>query len=224
MRVGLIAVKAGMTQFFDSNGILIPITVLKADPCTVVAIKPKESNGVEAVQLGTKQEDSAKHINNAQRVFFKKNNLSNFRILKDFRVDDSSIYKIGDIIKADHFKPGDFIDITGITKGKGFAGAMKRHGFGGLRATHGVSISHRSHGSTGNRTEPGRVFKGKRMAGHMGNTRVTMLNLRVHDIDLDRGVIYVVGAVPGSNNGIVYLRDAIRQTNKKVLESKVGYE
>lgn len=216
MRVGLIAEKVGMTQYFDDNGVLKAITILKVEPCTVVALRKKDQDGVESVQLGTKIEESGKHINKAQLGFFKKHNLSNFRILKDFRVDDSSIYKVGDIITAEHFKQGDLIDVTGITKGKGFAGGMKRYGFGGLRATHGVSISHRSHGSTGNRTEPGRVFKGKRMAGHMGNTKVTVLNLYVNWVSAEQGLIFVHGAVPGSKNGIVYIRDAIRQENKKV--------
>ncbi|MBR1944060.1 MAG: 50S ribosomal protein L3 [Alphaproteobacteria bacterium] len=216
MRVGLIAEKVGMTQYFDDNGVLKAITILKVDPCTVVALRTKNHDGVESVQLGTKIEENGKHINKAQLGFFKKHNLSNFRILKDFRVDDSSAYKVGDIITVEHFKQGDLIDVTGITKGKGFAGGMKRYGFGGLRATHGVSVSHRSHGSTGNRTEPGRVFKGKRMAGHMGNTRVTVLNLPVTLISAEKGLIYVNGAVPGGKNGIVYIRDAIRQENKKV--------
>ena len=216
MRVGLIAEKIGMTQYFDDNGVLKAITILKVDPCTVVALRNKEKNGVESVQLGTKIEENGKHINKAQLGFFKKNNLSNFRILKDFRVDDSSAYKVGDVITVAHYKRGDLIDVTGITKGKGFAGGMKRYGFGGLRATHGVSVSHRSHGSTGNRTEPGRVFKGKRMAGHMGNTRVTVLNLSINHVSAEKGLIFVNGAVPGGKNGIVYIRDAIRQENKKV--------
>lgn len=214
MRVGLIAEKVGMTQFFDDNGVLIPITVLKVDPCTVVALRTKDKNGVEAVQLGTKIEENSKHINKAQLGYFKQHELKPCRVVKDFRVDNSSNYKIGDVFQADHFKAGDFVDITGMTKGKGFAGGMKRHGFGGLRATHGVSISHRSLGSTGNRTQPGRVFKGKRMAGHMGNTQVTVLNLKIYGIDINNGVLYVVGAVPGCKNSVVYVRDAIRKISK----------
>lgn len=214
MRVGLIAEKLGMTQFFDNNGVLIPITVLKVDPCTVVALRTKEKNGIESVQLGTRLEENGKHINNAQLSYFKKHELKPCRLVKDFRVDNSSNYKIGDVFHADHFKAGDLIDITGITKGKGFAGGMKRHGFGGLRATHGVSISHRSLGSTGNRTQPGRVFKGKRMPGHMGNTKVTVLNLKVYETDINNGVLYVVGAVPGCKNSIVYVRDSIRKVSK----------
>ena len=216
MRVGLIAEKIGMTQFFDDNGVFVPLTVLKVEPCTVVALRSKERDGFESVQIGTKQEDSGKHINKAQQGYFNKLGLKFFRVLKDFRVSDSSVHKVGDVLDVTHFQSGDFVDVTGISKGKGFAGPMKRHGFGGLRATHGVSLSHRSHGSTGNRTEPGRVFKGKRMAGHMGNQRVTMLNLKVYAVDKEKGVIFIHGAVPGSKGGTVYIRDAIKKEAKKV--------
>ena len=211
MRVGLIAEKVGMTQLFDDNGVQIPITVLKVEPCTVVSLRTKDKDGYSAVQLGTR-EDKEKHINKPQLGYFKKVNSKLFRILKEFRVDDSSTYNVGDVFDATHFEAGQFIDVSGVTKGKGFAGVMKRHGFGGLRATHGVSISHRSHGSTGNRTLPGRVFKGKRMAGHMGNTKVTVLNLKVHSVDKDKGVIFVRGAVPGCKSGIVYIRDAVKKS------------
>ena len=137
--------------------------------------------------------------------------MGNFRILKEFRVDDPLIYNIGDVITVEHYKKGDDVDVTGISKGKGFAGAMKRHNFGGLRATHGVSLTHRSLGSVGNRTLPGRIFKGKRMAGHMGNKKVTILNLKVFGTDVSKGLLYVIGAVPGSRNGVVYIRDAIKK-------------
>ena len=212
MRVGLIAEKVGMTQLFDDNGVQVPVTVLKVDPCTVVSLRLKDKDGYSAVQLGTR-EGKEKHINKPQLGYFKKLGSKLFRILKEFRVDDSTQYSVGDVFDATHFEPGQLIDVTGTTKGKGFAGAMKRHGFGGLRATHGVSITHRSHGSTGNRTQPGRVFKGKRMAGHMGDVKVTILNLKVHSVDKDKGVIFVHGAVPGSKSGIVYIRDAIKKAN-----------
>ena len=212
MRVGLIAEKLGMTQLFDDNGVQVPVTVLKVEPCTVVSLRLKDQDGYSAVQLGTK-EDKEKHIRKPQLGYFKKLGTKLFRILKEFRVDDSSTYNVGDVLDAAHFAAGQFIDVTGITKGKGFAGAMKRHGFGGLRATHGVSITHRCHGSTGNRTLPGRVFKGKKMAGHMGDTQVTMLSLKVHSIDREKGVIFVRGAVPGSKKGIVYVRDAIKKSS-----------
>ncbi len=212
MRVGLIAEKVGMTQLFDDNGVQVPVTVLKVDPCTVVSLRLKDKDGYSAVQLGTK-EDKEKHINKPQLGYFKKLGSKLFRILKEFRVEDSTQYNVGDVFDVTHFEAGQLIDVTGTTKGKGFAGAMKRHGFGGLRATHGVSITHRSHGSTGNRTLPGRVFKGKRMAGHMGDVRVTTLNLKIHSIDKEKGVIFVHGAVPGSKSGVVYVRDAIRKAN-----------
>lgn len=211
MRVGLIAEKIGMTQFFDDNGVLVSVTVLKTEPCTVVALKTKDVNGYNAVQLGSKKEEKGKHINKPQLEAFKKLGLDNFRVLKEFRVDDVSKYNVGDVITVDHYMKDDTVDVTGITKGRGFAGAMKRHGFGGLRATHGVSLTHRSLGSTGNRTLPGRVFKGKRMAGHMGNTRVTMLNLTVYGTDPDKGLLYIRGAVPGCKNGTVFVRDAIKK-------------
>lgn len=212
MRVGLIAEKVGMTQLFDDNGVQIPVTVLKVEPCTVVSLRSKDTDGYSAVQLGTK-EDKEKHINKPQLGFFKKIGSKLFRILKEFRVDDSSTYNVGDIFDVTHFEAGQFIDVSGVTKGKGFAGAMKRHGFGGLRASHGVSITHRCHGSTGNRTLPGRVFKGKKMAGHMGDVKVTMMNLKVHSVDKEKGVIFVRGAVPGSKQGIVYVRDAIKKSS-----------
>ncbi len=212
MRVGLIAKKVGMTQLFNDNGVQVPVTVLKIEPCTVVSLKLKDKDGYDAVQLGTK-EDKEKHINKPQLGYFKKLGTKFFKILKEFRVTDPSAYNIGDVLEADHFSEGQFVDVTGLTKGKGFAGAMKRYGFGGLRATHGVSITHRAHGSTGNRTEPGRVFKGKRMAGHLGNVKSTILNLKVHSIDKAKGVIFIHGAVPGSKDGIVFIRDAVKKSN-----------
>ncbi|MDR0942128.1 MAG: 50S ribosomal protein L3 [Holosporales bacterium] len=211
MRVGLIAKKAGMTQLFDNNGMQIPVTVLKVDPCAVVALRTKDKDGYNAVQLGS-NESKEKHINKPQIGYFNKVGSKLFRILKEFRVDDSSAYKVGDTFDATHFTEGQLVDVTGVTKGKGFAGGIKRHGFGGLRATHGVSITHRCHGSTGNRTLPGRVFKGKKMAGHMGDVKVTTLNLKVHSVDKDKGVILIRGAVPGGENGIVYVRDAIKKS------------
>ncbi len=201
-----------MTQLFDDNGVQVPVTVLKVEPCTVVSLRLKDTDGYSAVQLGTK-EDKEKHINKPQLGFFKKVGSKLFRILKEFRVDDSSTYNVGDVFDATHFETGQFVDVSGTTKGKGFAGGMKRHGFGGLRATHGVSITHRCHGSTGNRTLPGRVFKGKRMAGHMGDVKVTMMNLKVHSVDKEKGVIFIHGAVPGSKRGTVYVRDAIKKSS-----------
>ena len=211
MRVGLIAEKVGMTQFFDDNGVLIPVTVLKSEPCTVVALRTKEKNGYNAVQLGTREDPKGKHINRPQLAYFEKLGVGNFRILKEFKVDEPNKYNVGNIITVTHFQKGDDVDVSGVSKGKGFAGAMKRHNFGGLRATHGVSLTHRSLGSVGNRTLPGRIFKGKRMAGHMGNKKVTILNLKIFGTDAEKNLIYVVGAVPGSKGSIVYIRDAIKK-------------
>ncbi len=208
MRVGLIAEKVGMTQLFDDNGVQVPVTVLKVNPCTVVALRKKNEDGYDAVQLGC-GECGEKYLNKPQLGYFKSVNSKNYRILKEYRVDNILDYNIGDVLKADHFSVGQCVDVTGLSIGKGFAGAMKRHGFGGLRATHGVSITHRCHGSTGNRTLPGRVFKNKKMAGHMGRRRVTVLNLKVHSVDLDKGVIFIHGCVPGAKNSVVYVRDAI---------------
>lgn len=212
-RVGLIAEKIGMTQLFDDNGVQVPVTVLKVEPCAVVALREKEKDGYSAVQLGTK-ESKEKHINKPQLGYFKKEGSKNFRILKEFRVEDPSAHNVGEVFDATHFEAGQFVDVTGVTNGKGFAGAMKRHGFGGLRATHGVSVTHRCHGSTGNRTLPGRVFKNKKMAGHMGDVKVTTLNLRVHSVDKDKGVIFIHGCVPGSKSGVVFVRDAVKKSSK----------
>ncbi|MDR2074918.1 MAG: 50S ribosomal protein L3 [Holosporales bacterium] len=210
-RVGLIAEKVGMTQLFDDNGVQVPVTVLKVDPCAVVALRSVEKDGYSAVQIGAR-ESKEKHINKPQLGYFKKEGSKNYRILKEFRINDAeSSYKVGDTFDVTHFKAGQFIDVTGTSVGKGFAGAIKRHGFGGLRATHGVSITHRCHGSTGNRTLPGRVFKNKRMAGHMGDRQVTTLNLLVHSVDQEKGVILVRGAVPGAKSGIVFVRDAVKK-------------
>ncbi len=212
-RVGLIAEKVGMTQLFDDNGVQIPVTVLKVEPCAVVALRIKDKDGYSAVQIGTK-ESKKKHISKPQLGYFKKEGSKNYRILKEFRVEDPTTHKVGDVLDVTHFVAGQFVDVTGTTSGKGFAGAMKRHGFGGLRATHGVSITHRCHGSTGNRTLPGRVFNNKKMAGHMGCNRVTTLNLRIHSIDTDKGVIFIHGCVPGPKNSVVFVRDAVKKASK----------
>jgi large subunit ribosomal protein L3 len=212
MRVGLIAEKLGMTQLFDNDGIQVPVTVLKVEPCTIVALKKSDKHGYDAVQIGAR-EGKEKHINKPQLGYFKSVSSKPFRILKEFRVDDVDSFNVGDTFGVDSLASGQLVDVTGISKGKGFAGCIKRHGFGGLRATHGVSVSHRSHGSTGNRTLPGRVFKGKRMAGHMGDERVTTLGLKVHSIDIENGVVFIRGAVPGCKSGIVYIRDAIKRRN-----------
>lgn len=210
MRPGLIAEKIGMSRVFKTDGTQVAVTILKIDDCCVVQSKGAERDGYTSVQVGSKLlKPSA--CNKPLRGYFSKQQVEPRRHLKEFRVEDTSAFVAGTELKADHFKEGQFVDVTGTTVGKGFAGAMKRHNFGGLRASHGVSVSHRSHGSTGNRQDPGKVFKNKKMAGHMGATRVTKLNLLVHSVDADRGLIYIKGSIPGSSGGVVYIRDAIKK-------------
>ncbi|MBX9805989.1 MAG: 50S ribosomal protein L3 [Alphaproteobacteria bacterium] len=214
MRTGLIAEKIGMTQIFTDDGTQVPVTVLKVDNCSVVAVRTVEKNGYSAVQLGSKIA-KAQSLTKPMRTYFSKLEVEPKAQLKEFRIDPQTPMAIGDNVGADLFVAGQFIDVTGTSIGKGFAGVMKRHNFGGLRASHGVSVSHRSHGSTGNRQDPGKVFKNKKMAGHMGVRRVTKLNLKVHDIDASRGLIYVKGSVPGARGSIVYVRDAIKKPAKQ---------
>jgi large subunit ribosomal protein L3 len=214
MRTGLIAKKLGMTQIFLDSGVQVPVTVLKVEPCTVIEQKTNDKHGYSAVKLGT-GEIAARKLNKAQREDFAKKQIEPSRILKEFRVDEADLLDIGTRIGADHFSEGQYIDATGISVGKGFAGGMKRHNFGGLRASHGVSVSHRSHGSTGNRQDPGKVFKNKKMAGHMGARKVTKLNLLVQSIDAEQGLIFVKGSIPGHKDSVVFIRDAIKKTARK---------
>jgi large subunit ribosomal protein L3 len=215
MRTGLIAEKIGMTQIFSEDGAQVPVTVLKVDNCSVVAVRTLEKNGYKAFQLGAKVAKT-QSLTKPMRAYFAKAEVEPKVHLHEFRVDDENVMTVGQAVGADMFVPGQLIDVTGTTIGKGFAGAMKRHNFGGLRASHGVSISHRSHGSTGNRQDPGKVFKNKKMAGHMGARRVTKLNLKVHGVDAERGLIYVKGSVPGARGSVVYVRDAIKSPAEKV--------
>lgn len=213
MRTGLIAEKIGMTQIFTEDGTQVPVTVLKVDNCSVVAVRTEEKNGYRAVQLGSKIA-KPQSLTKPMRSYFSKLEVEPKVHLREFRVDEQNAMAIGDKIGANLFEAGQYIDVTGTSIGKGFAGVMKRWNFGGLRASHGVSVSHRSHGSTGNRQDPGKVFKNKKMAGHMGARRVTKLNLKVHDVDADRGLIYVKGSVPGARGSVVYVRDAIKSPAK----------
>jgi large subunit ribosomal protein L3 len=210
MRTGLIAEKIGMTQIFTDAGVQVPVTVLKVDTCTVIAQKTESVDGYDAVQLGSRVVAPSK-LSKPLREYFAKKELEPCKILKEFHVTKDNLLNVGDKLDATHFKDGQYVDVTGISVGKGFAGAIKRHGFGGLRASHGVSISHRSHGSTGNRQDPGKVFKNKKMAGHMGARRVTKLNLNVHAIDSERGLLFIKGSVPGAKNSILYVRDAVKK-------------
>lgn len=212
MRTGLIAEKIGMTQVFAADGTVVPVTVLRIDNCIVIGKKTEDSaDGYVAVQLAAGRV-KPNNITKPIRGFFAKKGIEPRAHIKEFRVSSENLLEPGTEITAAHFTAGQFIDVTGISIGKGFAGAMKRHNFGGLRASHGVSVVHRSHGSTGNRQDPGKVFKNKKMAGHMGARKVTKLNLTVHDIDVDRGLILVRGSIPGARGGIIYVRDAIKRS------------
>ena len=210
MRSGVIAKKLGMTRLFMENGRQIPVTVLQLDACQVVAQRTPERDGYTAVQLGAGNA-KAKRVSAPMRGHFARASVAPKRKLAEFRVSPDNLIEVGAEITADHYFPGQFVDVAGTSIGKGFQGAMKRHNFGGLRASHGVSISHRSHGSTGQCQDPGKVFKGKKMAGHMGAVRVTTQNLEVVRTDADRGLIMVKGAVPGARGGWVTIKDAVKK-------------
>ena len=210
MRTGVIAKKVGMTRLFQEDGRHVPVTVLALENCQVVSHRTADRDGYFAVQLGA-GEAKQKNVNKPQREAFAKADVGLKMRVAEFRVEgEDGLLPVGARISAEHFIAGQKVDITGHTQGKGFAGAMKRWGFGGLRATHGVSLSHRSHGSTGNRQDPGRVFKGKKMAGHMGDRQRTQQNLEIVRTDADRGLLFVKGSVPGAENGWLLVRDAVK--------------
>ncbi|MDJ1006796.1 MAG: 50S ribosomal protein L3 [Paracoccaceae bacterium] len=210
LRSGVIAKKVGMTRLFMEDGKQVPVTVLQLDKLQVVARRTPETDGYAAVQLGAGSA-KAKRVSKAMRGHFAVAKVEPKRKIAEFRVDPENLIDVGEEITANHYFEGQFVDVSGTSIGKGFAGAMKRHNFGGLRASHGVSISHRSHGSTGQCQDPGKVFKGKKMAGHMGAARVTTQNLQVVRTDADRGLIMVKGAVPGSKGGWVTIKDAVKK-------------
>jgi large subunit ribosomal protein L3 len=210
MRSGVIAKKLGMTRLFLEDGKQIPVTVLQLDNLQVVAQRTAERDGYTAVQLGAGLA-KAKRTTAAMRGHFAKANVEPKRKIAEFRVTPDCMLDVGEEIIADHYFEGQYVDVSGTSIGKGFQGAMKRHNFGGLRASHGVSVSHRSHGSTGQCQDPGKVFKGKKMAGHMGSARITTQNLQVIKTDSDRGIIMVRGAVPGSKGGWVTIKDAVKK-------------
>jgi len=214
MRSGVIAQKLGMTRVFTDAGEHVPVTVLKLDGCQVVAQQTKDRNGYNAVQLGAGRA-KVKNVSKAERGRFALSKVEPKLKLAEFRVGEEGLLPVGAEIMADHFVVGQFVDVTGTSTGKGFAGAMKRWNFSGLRASHGVSISHRSHGSTGGRQDPGKTFKNKKMAGHLGAEPVTTLNLRVVEIDKKRGLILVEGAVPGTSGGWICVRDAVKKALPK---------
>src|SRR5512142_1574370 len=210
MRSGVIAQKVGMTRVFTEAGEHIPVTVLKLGNCHVLGHRTTEKNGYVALQLGSGTR-KVKNVTKAERGNFAIAKVEPKRKVTEFRVSEDALIPVGAEITADHFVPGQFVDVTGTSIGKGFAGGMKRWNFGGLRASHGVSISHRSIGSTGGRQDPGKTFKNKKMPGHMGVERVTTLNLKIVQIDVERGLILVEGAVPGSKSGWVTVRDAVKK-------------
>src|SRR5262252_3680646 len=210
MRSGVVAQKVGMTRLFTDAGEHVPVTVLRLAQCQVIAHRSKEKDGYVALQLGAGSR-KVKNVSKAERGRFAVAKVEPKRRLAEFRVDAEGLIPIGAEITADHFVVGQFVDVTGTSTGKGFAGPMKRWNFAGLRASHGVSISHRSHGSTGGRQDPGKTFKNKKMAGHMGVERVTTLNLKVVQTDVERGLILVEGAVPGAKGGWITLRDAVKK-------------
>tara|TARA_B100000676_G_C17829875_1_gene707245 strand:- start:35 stop:679 length:645 start_codon:yes stop_codon:yes gene_type:complete len=213
LRSGLIATKIGNTSYYFENGINTHVTILKIDECVVTNIKTTDKDGYNAVQLASIETNKdISNIKKPQRKIFSSIKLKPMQILKEFKVDDENILEVGTKLNANHFKVNQFIDASSISTGKGFAGVMKRHNFGGLRASHGVSISHRSHGSTGQNQDPGRVFKGKKMAGRMGNRRVTKQNLKIVEIDNNNNLLVVKGSIPGKKNSIIYLKDSVKKS------------
>ena len=216
MRTGLIAKKLGMTRLFDEAGGHTPVTVLSLEGCQVTGQRTKDRDGYVALQLGAGAK-KAKNTSKAERGHFAKALVEPKSHVVEFRVSEDNLIDVGAEFTADHFVAGQKVDVSGVTVGKGFAGAIKRWHFGGLRATHGVSVSHRSHGSTGQRQDPGKVFKGKKMAGHLGQDNRTTLNLTVFRVDVERGLILIKGAVPGTEGGFVKIRDAIKKAPPKGL-------
>jgi large subunit ribosomal protein L3 len=221
MRSGLIAQKVGMTRVFSADGTHLPVTVLKIDGCKVVSTRSQEKDGYCAVQLGAGLA-KVNTVNKAQRVQFANAKIEPPKKLVEFRVTPDAMLEVGTELAASHFVAGQYVDVTGTSIGKGFAGSMKRHNFRGLEASHGVSVSHRSHGSTGQRQDPGKVFKGKKMAGHMGDVQVTTQSLAVVSTDDARGLILVKGAIPGSAGGWVLIRDAVKRKAPEGLPFPAG--
>ncbi len=211
MRTGMIAKKEGMTRIFDEDGRQVPVTVLKVEGCQVVSVRTDETDGYTAIQLGA-GERKASRTTKAQKGHFAKAKVAPKQKVAEFRVTQDNLLEVGAELSVNHYVAGQFVDVIGTTKGKGFAGAMKRWNFGGMRATHGVSISHRAHGSTGQCQDPGKVFKGKKMAGQMGNVRQTTQSLKVVAVDEQEGLILIKGAVPGANKGWVLIKDSEKRS------------
>lgn len=222
MRTGVIAKKMGMTRLFLEDGRQVPVTVLSLEGCQVVAQRTDQRDGYAALQLGAGG-IKVKNLSKGLRGHFAKAQVEPRRKVVEFRVSADNLIDVGAELTADHFVEGQYVDATGITIGRGFAGVMKRHNFAGLEASHGVSISHRSHGSTGQRQDPGKVFKGKKMAGHYGDERVTTQNLEVVKTDVERGLIMVRGAVPGATGGWIFVRDAVKRALPKEAPKPGGF-
>lgn len=221
MRTGLIAKKIGMSNYYTPNGINIPVTVLHIESCKVVERISNENSDVDKLVIGANEIKKTSKLSKSVKSYFEKKNISPLKITKEFSVDKSNELKAGDEINADHFEEGQFIDVSGFTKGKGFAGVMKRHNFGGLRASHGVSISHRSHGSTGQCQDPGRVFKGKKMAGQMGDVHKTLQNLQIVKVDVKKNIVCIKGATPGARGAWLVLEDSIKNKPNKDVDIKL---
>ncbi len=212
MRAGLITTKIGNSSLFNSEGKLMHVTLLKVDECIVSKIKTNDKDGYNAVQLSSiETKKDINKIKKPQRKNFTSLSIDPKKISKEFKVDEDNLLEIGSKLSVDHFKKDQFIDASSISIGKGFAGVMKRHNFSGLRASHGVSISHRSHGSTGQNQDPGRVFKGKKMAGRMGGKKVTKQNLKIVEIDNKNNILVVKGSVPGKKNSIIFIKDSVKK-------------
>ena len=221
MRTGLIAKKIGMSNYYTPNGINIPVTVLHIESCKVVERISDENSDVDKLVIGANEIKKTSKLSKSVKSYFEKKNISPLKITKEFSVDKSNELKAGDEINADHFEEGQFIDVSGFTKGKGFAGVMKRHNFGGLRASHGVSVSHRSHGSTGQCQDPGRVFKGKKMAGQMGDVHKTLQNLQIVKVDVKKNIVCIKGATPGARGAWLVLEDSIKNKPNKDVDIKL---
>ena len=219
MSIGLIGKKIGMTREFFDGGVSVPVTVLKVEKGRVIDIYTKEKNGYSAIKLGFINLKNSK-LTNQMKGYFAKKNTEPKKIIKEFRLEKTDDYKTGNEIGLETLKDVKFVDVRSKTIGKGFAGVMKRHNFAGLRASHGVSVSHRSHGSTGQNQDPGKVFKGKKMAGHMGAKYRTILNLEIIKSDLENNLLYLKGSIPGSKNSVVFLRKSVKTFNRKTSKEK----
>ena len=213
MRTGIIGTKIGNSSFFNEDGSVTPITIIKVDDCVVSQIKTKDKDGYNAIQLASIENNlKISNVKKPQRKIFSSINSKPKKVLKEFIVLEENLLEIGTILDVSHFQKDQIVDVTGVSIGKGFQGSMKRHNFKGGRASHGVSVSHRAHGSTGNSQDPGRVFKGKKMAGHMGAKKVTKQNLKIISVDQDNKLISIMGSVPGKKNTVVLIKDAIKKS------------